>query len=628
MCGICGVVTFEPGQGIEKSILQKMNHTLLHRGPDDEGYYQDSRASLAMRRLSIIDLYTGQQPISNESGDIWVVYNGEIYNFQPVRAELEKRGHTFKTQTDTEIIVHAYEEYGDDCVKHFNGMFALALWDSRRCRLLMARDHMGIKPLYYWAGQDKVVFGSELKALTAHPDVPRQINLTAIDLFLSLEYIPSPLTIYEDVFKLPPGHMLVVEDGRLKLSQFWDVQVQPVGEDEDECAETLAGLMKEAVRIRLISDVPLGAFLSGGIDSSAVVGFMSQFGSKPVQTFSIGFEDATYNELPYAEAVARHFSTEHRFEVLNPDVSSLVEGLVQHHDEPFADTSIFPTYLVSKLARQHVKVALSGDGGDELFAGYDTYLAERLSRYYGKLPGVVRRNVMPAVASLIPPQPSKKGTINKVKRMIEGASMDPALQHTRWMIFMDDQEKDCLYRSDLKKTLEQGSTASFFEGHFQKAKSFDSLAQQQYVDMKTYLADDILTKVDRMSMAVSLEARVPLLDHRIAEFALNLPPHMKLGRSRTKIIMRRALKRLVPDLVLEKPKEGFSIPMKHWLGSSLKPMMMDLLSKETVERRGYFDPKVVSAWIQEHLEGRVNHSHRLWALMVLELWHQADSHSS
>jgi asparagine synthase (glutamine-hydrolysing) len=560
MCGICGVVSYEPGDGGANPIVEKMNRTLHHRGPDDEGYYHDSRVSLAMRRLSIIDLFTGHQPISNENGDVWVVYNGEIYNFRQVRAELEKRGHVFKTQTDTEIIVHAYEEYGLDCVKYFNGMFALALWDNRRCRLLLARDHMGIKPLYYWAGRDKLVFGSELKALAAHPDVPRQVSLAAIDLFLSLEYIPSPYTIYEDVFKLPPGHILVAENSNVTVSPFWDIPVQPVAEREDECAEILAGLLKEAVGMRLISDVPLGAFLSGGIDSSAVVGYMSQFSSTPVQTFSIGFEDATYNELPYAEAVARHFNTEHHVEVLDPDVSGLVEGLVQHHDEPFADTSILPTYLVSRLARRHVKVALSGDGGDELFAGYDTYLAEQLSRYYGMLPGVVRRNIMPAFAGILPPQPAKKGTINKVKRMIEGASLDPSLQHTRWMIFMNEGDKDCLYQPDMKRTVEGRSTAAFFDGHFQKASSFDRLAQQQYVDIKTYLADDILTKVDRMSMSVSLEARVPLLDHRIAEFALNLPPHMKLNRSRTKIILRRALKRLVPDLVLEKPKEGFSIP--------------------------------------------------------------------
>jgi len=625
MCGICGVVSFQAGHVTDKSILQRMNQTLNHRGPDDEGYYQDTQASLAMRRLSIIDLFTGQQPIANENSDIWVVYNGEIYNFQAVRAELQQRGHQFKTQTDTEIIVHAYEEYGDDCVKRFNGMFALALWDSRRCRLFMARDHLGIKPLYYWAGQDKLVFGSELKALVIHPDVPRQINLAAVDLFLSLEYIPSPLTIYEGIFKLPPGHILVMEAGRLQLSQYWDVARQPVGEDEDECAETLAGLMKEAVQIRMISDVPVGAFLSGGIDSSAVVGYMSQFSSKPVQTFTIGFADSTYNELPFAEAVAKHFCTDHHYEMLNPDIASLAEQLVQHHDEPFADTSIFPTYLVSKLARQHVKVALSGDGGDELFAGYDTYRAEQLNHHYGKLPGALRRNVFPAFANMLPPQPAKKGTINKVKRMIEGGALDPALQHARWMIFMNNREKNSLYQPDLMEMLKYEATETFFERHFQNANAFDTLAQQQYVDMKTYLPDDILTKVDRMSMAVSLEARVPLLDHRIAEFALNLPPHMKLNRSRTKIIMRRAVRRLVPDLVLEKPKEGFSIPMKHWLGSSLKPMMLDLLAENSVHQRGYFKPQVVSTWMREHLDGRANHSHRLWALMVLELWHRAEA---
>lgn len=623
MCGICGIVSLQPGSVADRSILRGMNQTIHHRGPDDDGYYQDTQASLAMRRLSIIDLHTGQQPISNETGDIWVVYNGEIYNFQSIRAELQERGHIFKTQTDTEIIVHAYEEYGDECLKRFNGMFALALWDARRCRLLIARDHLGIKPLYYWVGRDKLVFGSELKALIVHPDVPRQINLTAVDLFLSLEYIPSPLTIYQDVFKLLPGHLLVMEHGELRLSQFWDVPRQPVGGNEDECAETLAGLVRDAVRIRMISDVPLGAFLSGGIDSSAVVGYMSQVSSQPVKTFSIGFEDDTYNELAYADAVAKHFHTDHHFEVLKPDIAALAEQLVQHHDEPFADTSIFPTYLVSKLARQHVKVALSGDGGDELFAGYDTYIAEQMNAYYGILPGMVRRNVIPAFANLLPPQPAKKGMINKVKRMVEGGALDPTLQHTRWMIFMNEREKNDLYGSDLKKVLQDGSTAGFFGEYFQKAASFDALAQQQYVDTKTYLPDDILTKVDRMSMAVSLEARVPLLDPRIAEFGLNLPPKMKLNGSRTKIIFRKAVRRLVPDLVLEKPKQGFSIPMKHWLGSSLKPMMQDLLSNDTVHRRGYFKPETVSTWMREHLEGRVNHSHRLWALMVLELWHRA-----
>jgi asparagine synthase (glutamine-hydrolysing) len=620
MCGICGVVSFQPDIPVDRSVLQRMNASIRHRGPDDEGYYQDGQANLAMRRLSIIDLHTGQQPISNETGDVWVIYNGEIYNFKDVRAALENRGHTFKTQTDTEIIVHAYEEYGDECVKHFNGMFAIALWDARKRRLFLARDRVGIKPLYYWADQTRLVFASELKALILHPDVPRQTNLAALDLFLTLEYVPAPHTIYEGVFKLLPGHTLVVEEGNIKINQYWDVPYQPVSQNEAECAEALSGLISEAVRVRLISDVPLGAFLSGGIDSSTIVGYMSQNMSEPVQTFSIGFEDDTYDELPYANAVAKHFGTNHHVEVLKPDIATLVEQLVPHHDEPFADTSIFPTYLVSKLASQKVKVVLSGDGGDELFAGYDTYLAEKLDRYYGRLPGTLRQRVLPRFANWLPPQPAKKGLINKVKRMVEGGALDPSLQHTRWMMFLNSTEKDSLYRSDLRATLNDHLTAEYFGGYFEKASRFDTLAQQQYVDIKSYLADDILTKVDRMSMAVSIETRVPLLDYRIVELAMNLPPHMKLNGSRTKSILRNAVKGLVPDLVLEKPKQGFSIPMKHWLRTSLRSMMLDLLSKDSLNKHGYFEHQIVSKWIQEHLDGRANHSHRLWSLMVFEMW--------
>jgi asparagine synthase (glutamine-hydrolysing) len=620
MCGICGVVSFQPNAPTKRSILLQMNASLQHRGPDDEGYYEDDQASLAMRRLSIIDLHTGGQPISNESGDIWVVYNGEIYNFQKVRAALEQRGHTFKTQTDTEIIVHAYEEYGDECVTHFNGMFAIALWDARERRLLLARDRLGIKPLYYWAGADKLVFGSELKALIHHPDVPRQVDLTALDLFLTIEYIPAPRTIYEGVFKLLPGHRLVVEMGKLKVTQYWDVPYQPISQSEAECAEILSGLIKESVRLRLISDVPLGAFLSGGIDSSTIVGYMSQSATRPVQTFSIGFEDDTYNELPYAAAVAKHFGTKHHAEVLQSDHTDLTEKLVSHFDEPFADTSVFPTFLVSELASREVKVVLSGDGGDELFAGYDTYLAEKLDRYYGRLPRPMRQQFLPKFARWLPPQPAKKGLINKVKRMVEGGAFDPSLQHVRWMMFLNSSEKNSLYRSDLQATLYDHLTTDLFHDYFEKANCFDRLSRQQYVDVKTYLVDDILTKVDRMSMAVSIEARVPLLDYHIVEFALNLPARMKLNGGRTKSILRQAVKGLVPQLVLDKSKEGFSIPMKHWLCTSLKSMMLDLLSKDSLQKHGYFDHQVVARWIQEHLDGRANHSHRLWSLMVFEMW--------
>ena len=621
MCGICGVVSLQPSPPVDRSTLRQMNASLQHRGPDDEGYYEDDQVGLAMRRLSIIDLHTGRQPISNESGDIWVVYNGEIYNFQEVRAALEQRGHLFKTKTDTEVIVHAYEEYGDGCVTHFNGMFAIALWDARQRRLFLARDRLGIKPLYYWSGAGKLVFGSELKALIVHPDVPRQVDLAALDLFLTLEYIPAPRTIYEGVLKLLPGHLMVVEKGQLKVTQYWDVPHQPISQSEAECGEILSGLIKESVRLRLISDVPLGAFLGGGIDSSTIVGYMSQTANEPVRTFSIGFEDETYNELHYAEAVAKHFGAQHHVEVLKSDLTHLTQQLVTHFDEPFADTSVFPTFLVSKLASREVKVVLSGDGGDELFAGYDTYLAEKMDRYYGRLPQPLRQQVLPKFARWLPPQPAKKGLINKVKRMVEGGAFDPSLQHARWMMFLNSSEKNSLYGSDLRATLHDHLTADFFLGYFEKASCFDRLAQQQYVDVKTYLADDILTKVDRMSMAMSLEARVPMLDYHIVEFVLNLPAHMKLNGARTKSILRRAVKNMLPRLVLERPKEGFSIPMKHWLCTSLRPMMLDLLSKDSLQEHGYFNHQVVAQWIQEHLDGRVNHSHHLWTLMVFEMWH-------
>ncbi|MDX1438232.1 MAG: asparagine synthase (glutamine-hydrolyzing), partial [Anaerolineales bacterium] len=526
-----------------------MTGRLKHRGPDDDGFYQDAKAALGMRRLSIIDLETGGQPIANERNDIWVIYNGELYNFRQLRRDLEKRGHLFKTQTDTEVIIHAYEEYGDRCVEHFNGMFAIALWDTKANRLWLARDRVGIKPLYYWTDGATLVFGSELKALVSHPDVPREIDPVAVDLFLSLEYIPAPRTIYAGVRKLLPGHTLSFDPEGLRVTRYWEIPHKPIIADAESCAEQLKELLFDAVKIRLMSDVPLGAFSSGGIDSTAIIAYMDQAGAGAVKTFSIGFQDDTYNELPDAEHVAQHFGTEHHFRVLNPDILDLVEELGAYIDEPFADTSVFPTYLVSKLARESVTVVLSGDGGDELFGGYDTYVAEQLYRYYAWLPASIQRGALPAMANLVPPRPAKKGMVNKIKRMIEGGALDPALQHTRWMIFMNQADKQQLYQGDLLQALGWGSTKRLMAGYFEEAAAFDPLGQQQYVDIKTYLADDILTKVDRMSMAASLEARVPFLDHRLVEFAINLPPDLKVDGSRTKVILRRAVRDLVPERV-------------------------------------------------------------------------------
>jgi asparagine synthase (glutamine-hydrolysing) len=622
MCGICGTVHARADGLIDESLLRKMCDVIAHRGPDDDGFYTDDQAGLGMRRLSIIDLVTGNQPVANEDERLWLVFNGEIYNYLDLHADLEKRGHRFATRSDTEVIVHAYEEYGDRCPEYFNGMFAFALWDSDRKRLLAARDHVGIKPFYYWVGNDRIVFGSELKCLVTHPSVPVDIDLIALDQFLTLEYIPTPRTIFKDVHKLPPGHRLVYQDGKVNVEQYWDVPVLQTPEDEGSAAEALRELIDDAVRRQLMSDVPLGAFLSGGIDSSTVVAAMSCASTNGVKTFSIGFDDGTYNELPYARAIASRYHTDHTEEILEPDIADLAERLVRHLDEPFGDFSIFPTYLVSEVARRKVKVVLSGDGGDELFGGYDTYVAQGMDRYYRWLPAGLRQNVFPTMASWVPPRAEKKGLVNKTKRFIEGAALSGDLQHTRWMMFMTPSDKNALYRPEVLAELQGDASAEVMQLYFQRAAKFNELAQQQYVDIKTYLVDNILTKVDRMSMAVSLEARVPLLDYRIVELAVNLPAHMKLHRGQTKRILRRAMADRLPEMVLNKPKPGFSIPLKNWLKDPLKPMMTDLLAQERIRQRGFFEPATVSRWVGDHLDGTENHSHRLWALMVFELWFQ------
>jgi asparagine synthase (glutamine-hydrolysing) len=575
-----------------------------------------------MRRLSIIDLFTGQQPIANEDHTLWLVFNGEIYNYRALRLQLEHRGHVFVSKGDSEVIVHAYEEYGESCLDHFNGMFAFAVWDTHERRLMLARDRLGIKPLYYWSNSRRIVFASELKAVVADPQIPREIDLCALDQFLTLEYIPGPRTIFQDVHKLLPGHWLVYQDGVLQLEQYWDVTLRPVPQDETTCREMLVDLIDDAVRLRLVSDVPLGAFLSGGIDSGTVVASMSSASSRAIRTFSIGFEDATYNELPYARSVADHFGAEHCEEILQPDIAELVEGLVRHLDEPFGDFSIFPMYLVSRLARNSVKVVLSGDGGDELFGGYDTYLAQWLDGFYRHMPAQLRQKTLPSLLDRIRPQPAKKGLLNKTKRFIEGGALPESLQHTRWMIFVSPTDRAVLYRPELQDVLNGDTADSVFKQYFGRVAGTDPLMQQQYVDVKTYLADDILTKVDRMSMAASIETRVPLLDHRLVAFALSLPAHMKLRQGKTKVILRKAMSGRLPKAVLRKPKQGFSIPLKHWLRGPLRPLMMDLLSVECVRRRGYFECQTVSRWVAEHMERRANHSHRIWALMVLELWHR------
>ncbi len=615
MCGICGVYNFDGGTPPQE-LLRTMNATIVHRGPDDEGYHFGGSVGLAMRRLSIIDLSTGHQPIANEDESIWIVYNGEIYNFPELRADLEKRGHHFRTRSDTETVIHAYEEWGIDCLPKFNGMFAFALWDSPNNRLLLARDPTGIKPLYYYRDANRLLFGSEIKTLLA-AGAPRQLNTEALDYFLTFEYVPAPLTLFRGIQKLLPGHALIIENGNIRGTKYWEVHPHEQKGSEEEIADELFRLMRDAVKMRLVSDVPFGAFLSGGIDSSTVVALMAEVMEQPVKTFSIGFDDRTYNELAYARSVAERFATDHHEYILHPDGCD-IEYLIRYMDEPVADFSIFPTYLVSKVARQHVTMILSGDGGDELFAGYDTYIANKIAGYYRRLPGVVRENVSEMLAR-VPPSAKKKGLVNRAKRFVEGASLPQQMNHVRWMIFMSEAEKQQLYAQGLAD--QHHREHLLITQYFDMLEWPDSLNQQLYVDLKTYLVDDILVKVDRMSMAVSLEARVPFLDHDVIQFVAGIPGELKLRNMTTKYILKKAMERVLPASILYRKKEGFSIPMKHWLNGALRPLVDDLLSESRLRSQGLFNPAYVQRLINEHRQGRANHSHRLWALTLFQLWH-------
>jgi len=627
MCGICGVAKSSSGKPIPSSLLSSMCRTIVHRGPDDEGIFIGERAALGARRLSIIDLEGGHQPLTNEDRSIWVAHNGEVYNFLALREELIGRGHVFSTWTDTETIVHAYEEWGEDFVHKLRGMFAFALWDERQGKLIAVRDRLGIKPLYYTLLEDKtLVFGSELKAIIVHPGVGRTLEPRALDLFLTLEYIPAPLSIFKNIFKLPAGCVLVYKEGRVEVKKYWDVKssAQPAADIREkelpEVMDKLYSLLKESVKLRLVSDVPLGAFLSGGIDSSTIVGLMRELGASPLKTFSIGFEELSYNELPYARRIAQKFQTEHEEFILEPKALELTEKLIRHLDEPFGDFSIFPTYLVSHMARAHIKVILSGDGGDEVFGGYEHYQAQKVAmrrfvRTFGR--------PFSAVVNRFPPSGKKKGSWNKLQRFLSGFEHSPENRHFRWMTFLSLKRKGALYSEELKKELgniEEVFKVEPFKRIFEKLPSFDPVNGELYLDLNTYLADDIMVKVDRMSMAASLEAREPLLDHKLVEFVFGLPGELKLRGLATKWIFKKTMERLLPRENIYRPKEGFSIPIKHWLRRELRDLMLDYLNEKRIKEEGYFQFDSIKAMIDSHLNGRKNFSHQLWALLVFEIW--------
>jgi asparagine synthase (glutamine-hydrolysing) len=621
MCGIAGFVSRNEHRemGSARAVLDRMCRVIAHRGPDDQGMLVDDRVALGMRRLSIIDLSGGHQPMSGCGGAVTIVFNGEIYNYRELQRELESRGHQFKTHSDTETIVHAYEEYGAGCVEHLRGMFAFAIWDSRSLELFIARDRVGKKPLYYTITPGgSLIFGSELKSLREHPEFRAEINIEALDAYLTFGYVPDPLTIFRDVHKLPPGHHLLFKDGRVRVEQYWDFPYehpqQNPARSEDECLEELRELLDEAVRLRMEADVPLGAFLSGGVDSSTVVGLMARHATQPVKTFSIGFHEDSYNELKYARIAAERFGTDHHELVVTPDICEIVDDLVWHFDEPFADSSAIPTYMVSTLAREHVTVALSGDGGDELFAGYTRYALDRKRRGFANLPRVVRQGVMQPLGRNLPHGAWGRNYLHNV-------ALDPLDRYIEDVSVFTRLNKPSLYTKSFQQQLGASEAAQRFRELAARSRADASLDPLLYLDSKTYLPGDILTKVDRMSMAVSLEARVPLLDHKLIEFVCTrIPASMKMKGLETKHIFKRAVRDLVPTEILDRPKQGFGIPIDQWINQQLRERVRGTLTEPRTMQRGYVEPRYVQLLLDEHKRGRRDHATELWTLFMLELW--------
>ncbi len=620
MCGIAGIVGRDREFKVAPSDVHRMCDAIVHRGPDDEGALVQGHVGLGMRRLSIIDLSSGHQPIHNEDKTVWIVFNGEIYNFPELRPELERRGHRFYTNTDTEVIVHLYEEFGDDCVKKLRGMFAFAIWDERQQRLLLARDRFGKKPLHYALDGERLVFGSEIKSLLAVAPELNEVDPQGLLGYFTWGYIPDPQTAFQRIRKLPPGHILEFSRGRIQVRQYWDLPQFGTHEprSEEECLAELEQRLGEAVRIRLISDVPLGALLSGGVDSSIVVALMAKFSTSPVKTFTIRFTNEDYNEAEHARLVAEQFKTEHHEFEVKPDFLETLGQLTRMLEEPFADASAVPTYYVSRLARQHVTVALGGDGGDELFAGYDRYQINLQRRKFGFMPAWAGRLYRNHVFPLLP-----AGAYGR--RFLYTMSLPENDRYLDEMSFLstDGRERSIFSHSFLKFADGCPSPFDQFRNFLKSAPANDALSRLQYLDIKTYMAGDILTKVDRMSMATSLEVRAPILDHVFAEWATELPPHWKLRDGEQKYVLKKLAERLgVPRSVIYRPKQGFGVPLVHWFRKELKEDLLSILLEPKTLQRGYFDPAAIRELVDEHIRGRRDRSSDLWILVIFELWHR------
>ncbi|HEX8173600.1 MAG TPA: asparagine synthase (glutamine-hydrolyzing) [Pyrinomonadaceae bacterium] len=623
MCGITGIVRRDR-EPVDNALLAGMCEAIRHRGPDEDGFYMKDGAGLAMRRLAIIDLKGGQQPMHNEDRSLWIVFNGEIYNYLELREKLEKLGHSFYTDSDTEAIVHAYEAYGADCPKHLRGMFAFAIWDERREELFLSRDRVGKKPLLYAQVGDDFIFGSEFTTLLLHPKISREIDTSAIHYYLSFMCVPAPLTAYRMIRKLEPGHSLLWRrHGDMKIERYWQPDFsRKVEMSEEEAGERALEVLREAVRVRLMSEVPLGAFLSGGIDSSAVVALMSELSSTPVKTFSIGFDEQDFSELHHARRVAEHVGAEHHEFIVRPDAMEVLPTLVEHYGEPYADSSAIPTYYVSRETRKHVTVALNGDGGDECFAGYERYAAMRLAERYRGLPGVLREGVIRRAVGLIPTSELRKSRIRSVKRFLHAASLPPVERYLRWVSVLDRAAKDELYTEEFRRGMEGHDPAAWLAPWFKHANGAGVVDASLLTDTMTYLPNDLLVKVDIASMAVSLEARSPFLDHHVIEFAASLPEKLKLRGLTTKYILKNVLKKLLPVENLNRRKMGFGVPIGYWFRDRMKQFLGETLLSEKALGRGLFKPEEVKRMFELHTRGERDYAHQLWTLLMLELWFQ------
>ena len=621
MCGICG--SWNP-EGVSESSLRQMADAIRHRGPDDEGYYFNNTVGLANLRLSIIDLDTGKQPISNEDGSIWIVFNGEIYNFPELRKELLEHGHQFKTQTDTEVIVHLYEELGSDCVKKLRGMFAFAIWDERQQRLFLARDPLGQKPLYYVFKDGQMLFASEIKALLRNPLVQPRLDAEAMHHYISLRYIPRDLTLFKDVRKLEAGHTLTLNDGRISVQPYWELHYQPkLTGSEEEIVAQLRVLMLETVESHMISDVPLGAFLSGGMDSSLIAAMMATISDTPISTFSIGVPEEDFSELPYARLVADRYHTQHHEFIVQPDLVAALPGMIYHMDEP-VDPFAFGVNQVARLASQHVKVVLGGDGGDEIFAGYDRYFGNQIIDLYMLVPAAFRKHLIKPVIQRLPDNFSYNNRVQKLRWLVamSETGADQRYARSASMLRYSHEQKQALYTDRLWSDLGGNNSLDQLLVFFNASNAANLVDKMLYTDVRTRLADHLLMIADRMTMAHSIEGRSPYVDQKVVEFVARIPAEMKLKGRRLKHIQRQLGREFLPETLITRAKKGFGFPLAYWFKNELRGLMEQMIRESRLADEGYFQRSAMSDLLNEHAAGQVDHNYRIWLLLNLELWYR------